>query len=82
MLKTECVCDRCGKTFPEKESKTVIIRRARKARRAEENGSKILNAFENFLSRIAIKDYCQECVTAFKEFLKMKEGVKNENDSN
>jgi len=79
MLVKKCICDRCGKEFPEKESKTILFQNASRVRRAEETESKILIAFTSFLKKFSTRDYCPECVTAFKKFLNMKEGAEREN---
>lgn len=45
MVKTTCVCDRCGKTFDEVNSKTVKIVSARAERKKESQEPKKAGLF-------------------------------------
>lgn len=80
MLKTLCICNRCGKEFAEKDSKTIKIVSARKERRKGSDPEKGL--FWGLLSALAcagVKDYCPDCVNEINEFILNEGRAKREN---
>ena len=76
MVKTTCVCDRCGKTFDEVKSKTIKIIPARTERK------KATGLFYGlslaFFNRFTVKDYCPECIEEIKGFIQ-KGAIESEN---
>lgn len=81
MVKTTCVCDRCGKTFDEVNSKTVKIVSARAERKKESQEPKKAGLFcglFDFLNRYTVKDFCPECIEEIKGFIQ-KGALESEN---
>lgn len=80
MVKTTCVCDRCGKTFDEVNSKTVKIVSARAERKKAKNkrNGLVLRTFPCFFNRFTVKDYCPECIEEIKGFIQ-KGAIESEN---
>lgn len=64
MVKTTCVCDRCGKTFDEVKSKTIKIIPARTNETGLFYGLSLA-----FFNRFTVKDYCPECIEEIKGFI-------------
>lgn len=84
MLKTICVCNRCGKTFDEKDSKTIKIVSARSEREKQKNENPTEGLFFGFfkaIQRAAVKDYCPECINKINDFILNEGGAENENGS-
>lgn len=82
MLKTICTCNRCGKTFDEKDSKTIKIvpasrERAKQKKESQEEG--LFYGFFKALRRASVKDYCPECVNEINDFILNKGGAEHEN---
>ena len=83
MLKTICVCNRCGRNFDEKDSKTIKIVPAR-SEREKKSGKPEDGLFFSFfqaLNRANVKDYCPECINKINDFILNKGGAENENGS-
>lgn len=83
MLKTICVCNRCKKTFDEKDSKTIKIVSARSEReKQKENQTEgLFCAFFKAINRAAVKDYCPECINKINDFILNEGGAEHENGS-
>lgn len=81
MVKTICVCDRCGKTFDEVNSKTIKIVPTRAERKKESQESKKTGLFcglFNSFNRYTVKDFCPECIEEIKGFIQ-KGAIEREN---
>lgn len=81
MVKTTCVCDRCGKTFDEVNSKTVKIvsaRAERKKRSQESKKNGLFCGLFDFSNRYTVKDFCPECIEEIKGFIQ-KGAIESEN---
>lgn len=80
MVKTTCVCDRCGKTFDEVKSKTIKIIPARTERKKQKQTKRA--CFTDFpllfFNRFTVKDYCPECIEEIKGFIQ-KGAIESEN---
>lgn len=76
MIKTICTCERCGRTFPEKESKTIIIRDTDRVRREMSGERKPIGLFDGFINAMGklyskhVKDYCPDCITEIERVMK------------
>ena len=77
MLKTICICDRCKKEFPAKKAKRIVFESSSPEK--EDAGSKIVNMIMTLFPLPVSRDYCPECVSEIKEFMKKKEGSNDEN---
>lgn len=80
MVKTTCVCDRCGKMFDEVKSKTIKIIPARTERKkAKTNETGLFYGLSlAFFNRFTVKDYCPECIEEIKGFIQ-KGAIESEN---
>lgn len=73
MLKTICVCNRCGKAFDEQKSKTILFVPAKKEREKLKNGNQesagLFFGLFRSIYREQVKDYCPECVDKILKFI-------------
>lgn len=72
MLKTICICDRCKKEFPAKKAKRIVFESSSPEK--EDAGSKIVNMIMTLFPLPVSRDYCPECVSEIRNFMKSKEG--------
>jgi len=77
MMKTICICNRCKNEFPAKKAKRIIFESSLPEK--ENAGSKIVDMIMTLFPLPVSRDYCPECVSEIKEFMKKKEGVNDEN---
>ena len=75
MINTICKCDRCKKEFPAKDAKRIVFEDTLEK---QETVSRIIEAFVKLFPN-SPRDYCPECVSEIKEFMKKKEGSSDEN---
>lgn len=75
MIKTICKCDRCKKEFPAKNAKRIVFEDTLEK---QETVSRIIEVFVKMFPNPP-RDYCPECVSEIKEFMKRKEGSSDEN---
>ena len=71
MLKMFCICDRCKKQFEAKLAKRIIFEPALTPE--ETWGSKLVGMAASFFTDRP-RDYCPECVSEIRNFMKSKEG--------
>ena len=76
MLKMFCKCDRCKKQFEAKQAKRIVFEPTLTPE--ETWGSKLVEMVANFFVDHP-RDYCPECISEIRNFMKSKEG---EDDGN
>lgn len=77
MMKTICICDRCKNEFPAKKAKRIIFESSLPEK--ENAGSKIVDMIMTLFPLPVSRDYCPECISEIKKFMKKKEGSNDEN---
>lgn len=65
------------KEFPAKKAKRIVFESSSPEK--EDAGSKIVNMIMTLFPLPVSRDYCPECVSEIKEFMKKKEGSNDEN---
>lgn len=76
IIKTICVCDRCKKEFPAKDAQRIFFDNTLEKQKsvASRIVEAVLTAFPS-----PPRDYCPECISEIKKFMKKKEGSNDEN---
>lgn len=74
MMKTICICNRCKNEFPAKKAKRIIFESSLPEK--ENAGSKIVDMIMTLFPLPVSRDYCPECVSEIKEFMKKKRRCK------
>ncbi|MCI8765591.1 MAG: hypothetical protein HFG58_13695 [Lachnospiraceae bacterium] len=69
MLKTVCICDRCGKEFETKLAKRIVFESALPS--GEASGSKLIEMIAKVFKNPP-QDFCPECVTEIRKFMDSK----------
>lgn len=73
MIKTTCICDRCGREFPESEAVAIKIVSSMDERNGRENkkatGGLLLGLSKSLRKNKDIRDYCPDCVNEIKHFI-------------